>query len=63
MDPKIKMLAEQAGFCVWSDEEWNPGDVIDWSCSYDEQLIKFYELAREQFLVEMMKEAVNENRY
>ena len=42
---------------MWSGEEWNPGDVVDWSCSYDEQLIKFYELAREQFLVEMMEEA------
>jgi len=58
MDSKIKSLAEQAGFCMWSGEEWNPGDVVDWACSYDEQLIKFYELAREQFLVEMMKEAV-----
>ena len=56
MDSKIKNLAIQAGFCMWSDEEWNPGDVVDWSCSYDEQLIKFYELAREQFLVELMEE-------
>ena len=56
MDSKIKNLANQAGFRMWSDEEWNPGDVVDWSCSYDEQLIKFYELAREQFLVELMEE-------
>ena len=57
MDPKIKALAEQAGFSVWEDESWNPGDFVDWSCRYDEELIKFYELAREQFLSEMMEEA------
>ena len=57
MDSKIKILAVQAGFSMWSDEEWNPGDVVDWSCSYDKQLIKFYELAQKQFLVELMEEA------
>ena len=27
MNERIKLLAEQAGFCMWTDEEWNPGDV------------------------------------
>ena len=45
MNDKIRILAEEAGFCMWSNESWNPGDVIDWSCRYDEQLVKFYELA------------------
>ena len=54
MKPKIKKLAEKAGFSLWEDEPWNPGDVIDWSCSYDKELVKFYNL--------VMKEAKNENR-
>jgi hypothetical protein len=54
MKPKIKKLAEKAGFNLWTDEPWKPGDVIDWSCSYDKELIKFYKL--------VMKKAKNENR-
>ena len=44
MNERIKKLAEQAGFCMWKDEPWNPGDVIDWSCRYDKELEKFAEL-------------------
>jgi hypothetical protein len=48
MNERIKLIAEQAGFVIWGDESWNPGDVIDWSCSYDNELKKFAELiARE----------------
>ena len=58
MDPKIKELAKRAGFLMWEDREWNLWEpCIDWSCFYyDEQLIKFYELAREQFLNELKEE-------
>lgn len=58
MDSKIKELAERAGFPMWEDKEWNLGKFIDWSCdvrsiTYDEELIKFYELVREQLLDEL----------
>ena len=44
MNERIRELAKQAGFCMWDDEEWNPGDIIDWSNSYDKELEKFAEL-------------------
>jgi hypothetical protein len=44
MNERIKQLAEQAGFGLWQDESWNPGDVIDWSCRYDDEFKKFAEL-------------------
>ena len=44
MNSKIKQLAEEAGFVLWGEEIWNPGDAIDWSCDYDKELIKFVEL-------------------
>lgn len=44
MNERIQQLAEQAGFVMWRDEAWNPGDVIDWSCRYDDEFKKFAEL-------------------
>jgi hypothetical protein len=44
MNDKIKQLAEDAGFMLWANEEWNPGDVVDWSARYDDELQKFAEL-------------------
>ena len=44
MNKRIKELAEQAGFMLWGKETWNPGDVVDWSARYDEELEKFAEL-------------------
>ena len=44
MNERIKQLAEVAGFVLWQDESWNPGDVIDWSCRYDDEFKKFAEL-------------------
>jgi hypothetical protein len=41
MNEQIKLFAEQAGFVMWEDESWNPGDVIDWSTRYDTELEKF----------------------
>jgi hypothetical protein len=43
MNDRIKELAEQAGFILWQKESWNPGDVIDWSCRYDDEFKKFAE--------------------
>ena len=44
MNERIQKLAQQAGFMIWKDEEWNPGDVIDWGSRYDNELEKFAEL-------------------
>ena len=45
MHQRIKELAKQAGFILWADEEWKPeGETIDWSTSYDNELVKLVEL-------------------
>ena len=44
MNERIKQLALEAGFVPWGDESWNPGDVIDWSSSYDTELTCFAQL-------------------
>ena len=44
MNDKIKELADKAGFVLWGEEIWNPGDAIDWSSRYDEELTKFAQL-------------------
>ena len=36
-------IAENSGFLLWGNESWNPGDVIDWSSRYDEELERFAE--------------------
>ncbi len=45
MHQRIKELAEQAGFILWADEDCKPkGETIDWSTSYDNELVKLVEL-------------------
>ena len=44
MNERIQELAEKAGFVLWGTESWNPGDTVDWSCRYDDELIKYTEL-------------------
>jgi hypothetical protein len=47
MNKKTRKLAKKAGFIFWKNEKWRPpGEVIDWSCMYDEELEKFAELIR-----------------
>ena len=44
MNPIIKELAEEAGFCFWENEEWGPGPGhIDWSAIYDKEFQKYSE--------------------
>ena len=51
---EIKELAKEAGFCMWGDESWRPlGTVVDWANQYDDDLVKFYHLVREQALKEV----------
>ena len=54
MNERIKQLAEQAGFMLWDEEPWNPGDVIDWSTRYDDELKKFSELIIQESIEVMM---------
>jgi len=51
MNERIKELAEKAGFGMWADEDWNPGDAIDWSARYDEELQNFYKLVIQECTV------------
>lgn len=45
MNPVIKQLAEDAGFCFWEDESWKPhGAIIDWSADYDKEFQKYTDL-------------------
>ena len=38
MNERMKELLHQAGFILWQDEDWNPGDMVDWSARYDDEL-------------------------
>lgn len=40
---KIKLI-EEAGFMLWGNEEWNPGDIVDWAARYDDELFKLIDL-------------------
>jgi hypothetical protein len=44
MNEKIKKMAVEAGFVPWGDEIWSPGDAIDWSSGYDNELVKFHDM-------------------
>ena len=55
MNERYKKIAEQAGFMIWGDENWNPGDVIDWSARYDQELEQFANLLVEEIVQELIK--------
>ena len=55
MNKQIKKLAEKAGFVLWGNETWNPGDVIDWSCRYDDELTKYTELIVKECAAELIR--------
>ena len=45
MNEKFKELAEKAGFVLWGDEAWGPGEGhVDWSCDYGDALIQYTDL-------------------
>ena len=62
MNERIKELAEQAGFMLWGNESWNPGDVVDWSARYDDELEKFAELIVRE-CIEVCKGRVGNSDY
>ena len=41
MNENVKDLAKRAGFVLWGNESWNPGDVVDWASSYDNELVAY----------------------
>lgn len=44
MNENVKELAKRAGFVLWGNESWNPGDVIDWASRYDKEFVKYTQL-------------------
>lgn len=54
MNSKLKELAEKAEFILWDKETWNPGDVIDWSARYDDELEKLYELIVDECCLKLL---------
>jgi hypothetical protein len=62
MHENIKRLAEEAGFVVWDDEAHNPGEVVDWACSYDKELAKIVELTARE-CAELFKLTYTDEQY
>jgi len=53
MNDNIKRLAEQAEFVLWADEDWNPGDVIDWASQYDDEFVRYTHLLIEDVFLKI----------
>ena len=57
MNPKVKLLAEQAGFMFWENEPWRPDNVIiDWSSNYDNELQEFVKLIVQECITVMQEQ-------
>lgn len=50
MNENVKNLVKQAGFVLWDNEEWNPGDVVDWASRYDKELVEYTRLLVKEVL-------------
>ena len=50
MNNKIRELAIRSEFVLWGDESWKNNEVIDWCCSYDNELEKFAKLLTKEIL-------------
>ena len=44
MNENVKNLVKRAGFILWANESWNPGDVVDWGSRYDKELVEYTKL-------------------
>lgn len=62
MQDKIKLLAQEAGFCFFSPEE-DEDEPIDWSCDYEQEFKVFADLLQKhtrkhtvQQIVSLLKE-------
>ena len=47
MQDKIKLLAQEAGFCFFSAEE-DAEEPIDWSCDYEQEFKVFADLLQKE---------------
>ena len=50
MNENVKAIAKRAGFVLWGNEEWNPGDVVDWASRYDKEFVKYTQLLVQEVL-------------
>jgi hypothetical protein len=50
MNENVKAIAKRAGFVLWGNEEWNPGDVIDWASRYDDEFVRYTQLLVQEVL-------------
>ena len=45
MNEQFRSIANDAGFVLWSDEDWKPENgIVDWSSNYDHELYKHSQL-------------------
>lgn len=58
MQDKIKLLAQEAGFCFYTAEE-DPNEPIDWSCDYEEEFKVFADLLQKHSRKETVQQIVN----
>jgi hypothetical protein len=52
MKDVFKKYVKESGFSLWENEAWNPGDMVDWSSRYDDELLTFYYLIVKECLAE-----------
>lgn len=58
MQDKIKLLAQEAGFCFFSPEE-DFDEPIDWSCDYTDEFKVFTDLLQKHTRKETVREVVD----
>ena len=58
MQDKIKLLAQEAGFCFFSPEE-DAEEPIDWSCDYEQEFKVFVDLLQKETRKETVKQIVD----
>lgn len=58
MQDKIKLLAQEAGFCFFSPEE-DAEEPIDWSCDYEQEFKVFADLLQKHTREEIVQQIVS----
>ena len=58
MQDKIKLLAQEAGFCFFTAEE-DAEEPIDWSCDYEQEFKVFADLLQKHTHKETIQEVVH----
>lgn len=56
LSKKYRKLAKKAGFVFWKNEDYGPGKgYIDWSSTYDDEIVKFAKLIVKDFHKNLIK--------